>query len=767
MSNVRGEVQQLATTWSNQMEEQGAACLPRVVRSLKEIEVLRGESESLSELIDHLHGRVGTLEVETSASVRTLSELEVIKRRMDSCSSVLLQADRFKVLLQSMDEVYESGDVPRMSAALSSLVSSFSNLSNLAEFEGDKALIARYTERLESLVRPKMLKAFETHDTAQALACIATFRQIDRAEQIALVYHKLFNQKVLTLWQTFDPPQAAPPPTDLQAGKTLSRPSTPSIVPPQASNLPPSNQTPSKPIDSWITTFYTQLSTLFQQEVAWTPTIFPDAPTAIAKLFISALTQQGTLIDAHLRKLDILRLTAVYSATKAFASSIDFLVVPLGPGLRLQVFQSLFAPFRKFQSQYVVLESQYIDNGLGASGNIPSSNDSKALLQALTNYAKSLFAMLHTATDHCIRFTEAAEAEALHKLVTARISSLIQIANQTLQNLRTTLLGPKSTSFNTFNYETSEWNENIFNQAIDATKFAAHLVNLFRRFSQHFRTQVLSQKSALFGEDALEAVIQLQEPVTSNLFLYQSVEGMKSLAKLMLLLTDPAADPFESSAKIISEFTSATQLLVFETMFGFIRHQMSSIPKQANFAREASNASPAAQSYIKHVVEHFLVLPQVMEAMEHEGEENTVEEVTYLNLPVQPFEFVGRPKYLGFAASVASSAEGIEDEESNSGFSGDWMDIVARETQLLLSSQVLQIPHLTSFGVQQLDTDVQHLFSVLSVLGLHQEPLLEQILEYCHVPNTDFTTLLSETNDLERKKMLILLGRARRVLPAK
>lgn len=702
----------------------------------------------MSDMIDFLQNGIGNLQVESSNSVRAVSELEVIKKRMDSCSGVLLQADRFKVLLQSMDEVYESGDVPRMSAALSALVSSFSNLSNLTEFEGDKALIARYTERLEALVKPKMIKAFESHDTKHALACIATFRQIERADQITLVYHKLFNQKVLSLWQHFDPPQPATPKDPKATGTLQPSSSNPAI--------------PSKPIESWINTFYTQLAELFQQEVAWTPTIFPDALTAIAKLLISALTQQSALMDSHLRKLDILRLTSTYTATKTFATSIDFLVVPLGPGLRLQVFQSLFAPFRKYQSQYAVFESQFIDSGLGASATISPTADAASSLKALTGFSSSLFSLLQTSTEHCIRFTEAAEAEALHRLIQARLASIADLSTQTLQKLRTTLLGPKA-SPNTSNFDSTEWREDSFLQAIAATKVAASLINQLRRFSGYFRSQILAQKSTLFGEESLESVIERQEQATSNLFLYQPAESVRALAKLLLLLEDPSQDPFPQGTSLIAGFASSAQFIVFETMFGFIRHQLATAPKLPAFARDSVSGTPAAQSYIKQVVEHFLILPQVMESMEHEGEETSTDDVTFLSLPVKPFAIAGRPKHFGLAPSVSAN---IEDEPESSGFSGDWMEIIARETQLLLTSSIIQIPHLTSAGVQQLDADILHLYSVLSVLGLEQEPLLEQILEYCHVPTAEFSTLLSETNDLERKKMLILLGRARRVLPA-
>lgn len=742
------------------MEEQGAACLPRVVRSLKEIEALRRESESMSDMIDFLQNGIGNLQVESSNSVRAVSELEVIKRRMDSCSGVLLQADRFKVLLQSMDEVYESGDVPRMSAALSALVSSFSNLSNLTEFEGDKALIARYTERLEALVKPKMIKAFESHDTKHALTCIATFRQIERADQITLVYHKLFNQKALSLWQRFDPPQPTAP-KDTSTGTKTPQSSTP-----QPGNLPASTSNPasqpSKPIDSWITTFYTQLAELFKEEVAWTPNIFPDAPTAIAKLLISALTQQSALMDSHLRKLDILRLTSTYAATKSFATSIDFFVQPLGPGLRLQVFQSLFAPFRKYQSQYAVFESQFIDSGLGASATISLTTDAAGSLKALTNFSTSLFALLQTSTDHCIRFTEAAEAEALHRLIQARLTSLADLSTQTLQKLRAALLGPKA-SHNTSSYDSTEWCEESFLQAISATKVAASLINQLRRLSAHFRSQILAQKPTLFGDETLESVIERQEQVTSNLFLYQPAESVKALAKLLLVLEDPSQDPFAKGTSLITGFASQAQFIVFETMFGFIRHQLATTSKLPAFAKDSVSGTPAAQSYIKQVVEHFLILPQVMESMEHEGEETSTDDVTFLTLPVRPFAIAGSPKHLGLAPSASAIPE---EEEQSSGFSGDWMEIIARETQLLLASSIIQIPHLTAAGVQQLDADIMHLYSVLSVLGLEQEPLLEQILEYCHVPTAEFSTLLSETNDLERKKMLILLGRARRVLPA-
>ena len=787
------------------MEEQGSSCLPRVVRSLKGIDSLRGEGESLSELVEQLYTRVTHLEVESSRSLQTLSELEVIKRRMDDCSSIFLQADRFRMLVRNMDPIYESGDVTRMSEALAELVSSYSHLSSLSEFEGDKALVSRYTEKLESIVKPALTEAIEKHNTQQAIACIKTFQQINRAEQISIVFQKYFNQKVLQLWQSFDSSSSSTfvSPLHTSSGATTttstgggssassSRPSSPAMVPNVAAGgvSSPSSSTPSNPIHSWIYMFFERLAPMIQHEVSWIPSAFSEPATLIAKLLISSLTQLLTMFDLQLRKLGIAQLVEVYVATKTFATGIDHLIVPLGTGLRFQIYSSLFAPFRKYQSQFNSLEGKWISTQLTAAGETSGrKNDPSGLISTISLHARTLFSTLETSIDHCIRFTDASEAESLEKLMTGQLLLCMNFASQKLQSLQPLLTSPSPSSSNipstspflatgdgpnvaipisppTPTIPTSnDWREDLFTHAVETLKIAVEMKNAMASLVQSFRSKLLSQKQVLFGESPLKPIYQQNAAVVPNLFLYQTPETVRSLARLLDQLDDPLYNPFEATTTMIDAFTSTVQYIMFETMFGFVRHQMSGFTKLANFAHETGHPFPAPQTYMKQIVEHFLVLPQVMEHIESEAEAQGQDQLTFLNLPARPFSVHSRPKYSNLSSSVLQASD-LEAECEQIGFSVDWMVLVSKETQFLLASLILQLPQLSSFGVQQLESDVSHLFSVLSVLELKQEPVLEQVLQYCRVPASDFAALLIDTVDAEHKKMLILIGRSRRVLP--
>jgi hypothetical protein len=744
LSNLRSEVQQQATTWSNAMEEKGAACLPRVVRSLKEIESLRAESEELGELISQFQMQVNHLEMDTAQSIKVLSELDNIKKRMDSCSAVFQQADRFKSLLRNMDVVYASGDVVRMSSALSEMVSSFSSLSSLAEFEGDKALVSRYTEKLEAIVKPKLLKAFEEHDSQQAAACISTFQQINRADQTTLAYHKHINQKLISMWQSYDPPSTQP-------SATTARPSTPSAVQPESPSA----------ITTWIRDFFESHLAYLRRELAWIPAIFNEAPTAIAKVLISSYTQLSALLDLHLKKLDLPALVNVYTATRNYATQLDPLVVPLGAGLRFQSFQALFAPFRPYQLQFSFLESKLLATKISRSqnqqGEALGRRDPAEISHGISKQADATFTALHGSIDRCIQFTEGFEAEALEKLLEVQVVGFLNWASQQLQTLQPMLTHAAPSSLTA----TTDWREDLFTLAVETLRVAIKIKNSQISLTTAFRSKLGAQRASLFGEQSLKDIHTNDIPVTPNLFLYNT-DSIKHLAKLFDGLDDPQHEFFATCLRMEDALISTVQFIMFESMFGFIKQQMAGFGTLANFAKETNQPSPAPQSYIKQIVEHFLILPQVMETMEGETEETSADQITIQTLPVDPFSLLGRPKYFGVTASayVATS-----DEEST-GFSGDWMAVVAKETQLLLASHVLQLPRLTNFGVLQLEADILHLFNVLSVLGLRQEKLLETLLEFCRVPAQDFPRLLSETIDAEQKKVLILIGRSRKVLPS-
>ena len=73
-----------------------------------EIDRLCRYSSKLQEQIDTFDGNLSALEMNTSASIRYLSELDGIKHRMSSCAAGLQQAQSLTRTLGDIDDVFGS-----------------------------------------------------------------------------------------------------------------------------------------------------------------------------------------------------------------------------------------------------------------------------------------------------------------------------------------------------------------------------------------------------------------------------------------------------------------------------------------------------------------------------------------------------------------------------------------------------------------------------------------------------------------------------------
>ena len=71
-----------------------------------EVEKLTRHGGKLQEQIDTFDNNLTALELNTSASIRFLSELDATKQRMESCAGGLQQAESLLRLLSDVDDLF-------------------------------------------------------------------------------------------------------------------------------------------------------------------------------------------------------------------------------------------------------------------------------------------------------------------------------------------------------------------------------------------------------------------------------------------------------------------------------------------------------------------------------------------------------------------------------------------------------------------------------------------------------------------------------------
>jgi len=155
-----------------------------------------------------------------------------------------------------MESTFERRENKEIATTLQDLNTTYQSLKDIPEFKTYRHSLALYTDKLESLVRPRLLQAFSKHSTEEALEAITILQQIGRIDQAYQLYHKARIVPLTQSWKSFDP---APP-----AASTDPKPAG-SIA------QPPVVQVPVKPMSQWLSNFYNELMLFLSAEVRTDP----------------------------------------------------------------------------------------------------------------------------------------------------------------------------------------------------------------------------------------------------------------------------------------------------------------------------------------------------------------------------------------------------------------------------------------------------------------------------------------------------------------
>lgn len=172
-------------------------------------------------------------------------------------------------------------------------------------------------------------------------------------------------------------------------------------------------------------------------------------------------------------------------------------------------------------------------------------------------------------------------------------------------------------------------------------------------------------------------------------------------------------------------------------MFAYVRDKLAYVPSFDEWTKETHggivlNFSLSPLGYIKLIVEHLLILPQVLEPYDqHEA---------LGRISVADLRSVGP----SFAVPVdADVDDGDSGHGSSSGFASQWINEVCRATQTLFLAKIFEIPRLNNYGASQLAIDINHLFSVLGVLGIAPLRAMSVVQQSLKSSEAQFPALLT------------------------
>jgi len=144
---------------------------------------------------------------------------------------------------------------------------------------------------------------------------------------------------------------------------------------------------------------------------------------------------------------------------------------------------------------------------------------------------------------------------------------------------------------------------------------------------------------------------------------------------------------------------------------------MNSLFIAQDFSQETRGQIPvfslSAQGYVKLIVEHLLVLRQLLDPYD-------ANEAMNLKSP----EKFGETSKTDDIDELEDYPEKLHVTE---GFARMWITAVVEATMNLYVEKIFEIPTLTEHGALQLSVDIAHVFNCLGALGINPNPTLNQI----------------------------------------
>jgi hypothetical protein len=232
--------------------------------------------------------------------------------------------------------------------------------------------------------------------------------------------------------------------------------------------------------------------------------------------------------------------------------------------------------------------------------------------------------------------------------------------------------------------------EAVFEGALQLLSIFTDANSKFEELSQSIRTRVASNfRETLFTNRG--STFDKHSLIEANVHKFPSIEIAEKTFDLMESLEVDRNFPLlVNGSEVAMKLLQSTQKFVFDSMFAPIRRELASLDRKEDFSRASATVpkfSLTPQGYVKFIVEHLLVLRQVLEPYDEREGSNRTDSTT-------------------------------DEDVTATGFAMQWVSSISEATIVLFAEKIAQIPSLSPFGSAQLSVDIAHFFNVLKVLGI-------------------------------------------------
>ncbi|RDD43473.1 Conserved oligomeric Golgi complex subunit 7 [Trichoplax sp. H2] len=696
---------------NNTLEEESQQMVQNLPRVLREIEGVYKETTLLKDQMNSVKNDIEKVEIETSESMKMLVELDSIKSRMQAASNVIQEADNWSVLVSDVDGICKRGDIDAIASMLTSMQHSLEVLNYLPDYEKRKQTLEKLKDKLEALVSPKLIAAFNDHDIEATRDYVRIFQDIYRMNFLERYYNHCRKSVLQDAWSA--------------------------LIREDMETLPMFEE------------FYDLVLSSWHAEVSWCVQIFPNAIDLVNSVLAQSLSALDPSIYQYISDyindfanpvMKIEQLTAFRKCTFRFAEGLDTALSNQqinDPRTTNQLVQAIHSPFTKLLLKYSDWEKENLMANLKSlSFEIDGILDT---VSRINEYVGKAFTWANEARNRCFDLTQGC---GIYGLGSALETYFIKYLNEhfdIVKNLRdlcrigvlSNITAPSPASQNTEFQD--DWT--VFQNAFRLIQTCGDIIIKSNSLSARLQKSINNQADKLLAPANLQRTL-----VHYNYLVDDDSEEMSSLSYLVERCQQEGHDFvfLPSVRQRCCDLNESCHLFAFDLIFSKVQQQLSAMPMmEARFyysaicvwsaEKEVSDVSNedlptfiSPSSYITQIGDYLLNLPQQLE----------------------PFATQNNPSLEMALKEGKLPYPDTSDNEDTSLNVNDttiyWLGAVARGTVLTYVENIMKIPTLTDHAARQLIEDIEYLFNILEALEISPGIKLKQIVLLLKSPSSEF-----------------------------
>ncbi|XP_022793390.1 conserved oligomeric Golgi complex subunit 7-like [Stylophora pistillata] len=691
-SNLVMKLQLFIQEVNNALEETSTQSVNKIPRVLREIENIRHDASLLKEQMNLVKEDIRVVEENTAQSMKMLMEIDTVKSRMQDASRALKEADNWTVLSSDVDKVFESGDVSAIAAKLEGMHKSLTVLQDVPDYAQRRRRLEGLKNRLEALLSPKIVAAFNNHSLDDTREYVKIFTNIERLDQLQNYYIRCHKTKLQKTWN------------EVRV------------------------EDPNRSMLEWLSTFYDVILSTWHTEVTWCGQVFTEPGTVLCTLISQTLGHLDPSLSSCITEFIknqsnvIAKLIELRQVTLRFAHGLEKAVSLQQDKCSIhavnQLVDVVYSPYNPYLLDYPTLQQTFLVEQLQATR--LQGDGFMETASFMAESVEKIFHLAEQAVEYCIDLTDGYAARGLCHVLEEFFGAYTGRMDECVSILRKECSLDVDSKVDVTSNEGISEDWTMFQNAFRLIQICGDLLikmeNLDKRLLVSFLSTVPDLNNKV--DDApSEKTATRQRPFQWYNYLQQE-------------------RPIEYGTfnEFIQKVHSGNFQILYK-LFSLILVWSAKSPESgAALSDELPTFSLSPLGYITHIGDYLLTLPQQLEPF-----------ITQEN---PALETAMRAGNLPFPDLQAAD----EDEHHPGTY---WLGSIARGTMHAYTESILRIHELTPYSTQQLLADIDYFCNVLEALEVTPSQTLTHINELLKAVSDKFHEVAHELGVEDRITMAI------------